>query len=500
MLLLSVQNQDRDFFGKVYDEFTEKEYNAVRREGNVYVIKNSTTTIEEIGEENHPPPIYVKPKKKSVRKGPILLEWKKEVDQEFLDLLELPFKNACGTMEGTPEGEVAAAGNSPNAEGSDLSIPVPNHPHSTLAGEVADCAEQLHGKLQPDIAVESEKILGVNKTTAGGGGGVSHPKFRSPAWQMTKLNLRSMKTSFLRTQETELMKDDGGGIGTGYDGVAGAIEDQELHKHVGREGTLHEDAPENDAETLTRVYTLCRDQVLFDEFVSNMMMQDTGETNFNVDHFDGGTSWASQPGLGDNDARTNAPIDDISGSSEGLETGKTVKGQSSKSGNGRNYTRPKRVVKELAPDDGSDISQENGNVEPQKKPNSEDESDAQAGRFTDFRSLDGVPQFRIADKFGSKDEFKNAIKHYIMLTGRPVYMYTNDYTMLRAKCIAPCKWFLYVKKTTIDGIECFCVHSIKDIHTDCTKENTNKKVTARWLATTYKEKIRADHDVPVVAI
>ncbi|CAI9099502.1 OLC1v1036335C1 [Oldenlandia corymbosa var. corymbosa] len=33
-----------------------------------------------------------------------------------------------------------------------------------------------------------------------------------------------------------------------------------------------------------------------------------------------------------------------------------------------------------------------------------------------------------------------------------------------------------------------------------TPENTNKKVTARWLATTYREKIRAHHDISIAAI
>ncbi|CAI9109654.1 OLC1v1009515C1 [Oldenlandia corymbosa var. corymbosa] len=395
-------NEDQ---GKICDEFAEKEYNAVRKEGT------------------------------------LLLGRKNEVDQEFLDLLQMPFKNACGTSEVTPEGEVADPVNSSNAQGIDISIPVPNHQDSTVPPEVGHSEEQLLGKCQPGVA-----------------GSIS-------------LNRDQLE----EVANDEFIRQHGGRIATGYDGVHGVAEDQQLHKQVGREGTLHEDEPDNDVETLDRVYKLCSDEVLFDEFVSNMMTTGTADTYFNVQSFDRDTSWVTQPDVGDHEARTKATLHDNSGSTEGLHCGKTLKGESAKRGDGRIYTQPKRVVKEQRPDGGTDSKQENANVEPHKKPNSEDDGDAQAGCFTDFQSLDGVPQFRIAYTFRCKNDFKHAIKSYMMLTGRPVYMYTNDSTRLRAQCVAPCKWFVYAKKTTVDGIECFYMHSIRDIHTDCTPENTNKK-------------------------
>ncbi|CAI9099503.1 OLC1v1036336C1 [Oldenlandia corymbosa var. corymbosa] len=281
----------------------------------VYVIQNSATTIEEIGDENHTPPRFVKPNNKPVKKGPIL-ERKTLVDQEFLDLLGMPFKNACGTSEDTLEGKVADAVNHSDAKGSDLSIPVPNHPDSTVLAEVAHCEEQRHGKFQPDIVGEREKFLGVNKTTAEGDG-VSHPMSNI---QESGLGINEVEPTryaniidedpghgidegcqfpgsislnrdhMEEVANEEFIRQHAGGIATGYDGVAGATEDEELHKHVGHEATLLKDAPENDAETLDRVYKLCRDEVFFGVFVSNMMKKDTGETDFNVESFDRGTS------------------------------------------------------------------------------------------------------------------------------------------------------------------------------------------------------------------
>ncbi|CAI9089978.1 OLC1v1024638C1 [Oldenlandia corymbosa var. corymbosa] len=296
------------------------------------------------------------------------------------------------------------------------------------------------------------------------------------------------KDSVVEVANEEIVRQLGGSLATGNGGLDEATEDKKFEKNVGHDGTLHEDAPHNDDETLDRVYKLCRDEISFAELFCNMMSKDKGDTHFNVESFNRGTSWANQPAIGDHEARTNDSSDDHFGSSEGLDFGKTVNGKSTKYGN------------EQRTNDGTDISQDNANIELQKKPNSEDEGDAQAARYPDFGTLDGVPQFRVRDKFDCKNDFKNAIKSYMMLTGRPVYMYTNDSTRLRAKCRAPCKWFVYAKKNRDEGVEYFYVHYMRDIHIDCIPENTNKKVTAKWLANTYLEKTRADPHIPISGI
>ena len=76
-------------------------------------------------------------------------------------------------------------------------------------------------------------------------------------------------------------------------------------------------------------------------------------------------------------------------------------------------------------------------------------------------------EFEIGMKFGNKGLFREVIRNYSILIRRPVFMYTNDKSKLRAKCAAPCEWYMYASKVSALNNSNFVLKTLNDIHTQC---------------------------------
>lgn len=121
-------------------------------------------------------------------------------------------------------------------------------------------------------------------------------------------------------------------------------------------------------------------------------------------------------------------------------------------------------------------------------------------RYTAFNTgRDGMnPQLHVGQKFGTKKEFRDAIRNYAILTGRPVYLYTSDKGRLRAKCRNPgCNWYMYAAKVSALGTDDFVMKTINDVHTNCSHSWRNKNMTSEWVADRFEETIKANMRMPV---
>nr|XP_027117326.1 uncharacterized protein LOC113734809 isoform X1 [Coffea arabica]XP_027117327.1 uncharacterized protein LOC113734809 isoform X1 [Coffea arabica]XP_027117328.1 uncharacterized protein LOC113734809 isoform X1 [Coffea arabica]XP_027117329.1 uncharacterized protein LOC113734809 isoform X1 [Coffea arabica]XP_027117330.1 uncharacterized protein LOC113734809 isoform X1 [Coffea arabica]XP_027117332.1 uncharacterized protein LOC113734809 isoform X1 [Coffea arabica]XP_027117333.1 uncharacterized prot len=110
------------------------------------------------------------------------------------------------------------------------------------------------------------------------------------------------------------------------------------------------------------------------------------------------------------------------------------------------------------------------------------------------------PEFEVGMKFGSKGLFREAIRNYSILTGRPVFMYTNDKSRLRAKCVAPCPWFVYASKVPALNNSDFVLKTLNDVHNHCSHAWKNKHMSTSWLANRYEDQIKSNMYMPAKQI
>ncbi|CAI9099906.1 OLC1v1036798C1 [Oldenlandia corymbosa var. corymbosa] len=430
-------------------------------------------------------------KNTTVQTGDHLIEWK-DADHEFLELLERPFRKSFGRSEVEASGQIPQSQKITDGEGKVDSISVASHP----ASGVANYCKSLIGPFNHNGVIFSSGSGVVAFATgpsqyhnsAGQHGIHFHANVADEEVVSPRNRTNYGACNFLgtnRPNEDVVVVD--------------ASDDDHLHEAVHEAGQyatctggvdetkrvryIVAEGPEKHAscpEVYQRVETIIRHHGTVGVDSPDIVLQtwimcsDCAEMNICLLRLDNDAERDSST-YDQSGSSTNPKAESVVASREGPPSGETVPAKSSKSSNGRVYPRPKRVFKDKGPEEVTDMWEDNANLELHSDPMNDDEAASHQGRYTNFKSTDGVSEFWLHQKFDSKNDFKNAVKTYSILSGRPVTMYTNDGALLRATCSGGCKWFVYVKKISHDGSNFFVVHPMRDIHTVCTLDKKNKK-------------------------
>ncbi|XP_027086746.1 uncharacterized protein [Coffea arabica] len=94
-------------------------------------------------------------------------------------------------------------------------------------------------------------------------------------------------------------------------------------------------------------------------------------------------------------------------------------------------------------------------------------------------------RFELGMKFGSRAQFKAAVQEYGIKMGKPVYTKRNEsnqYKRVRAKCKAPCQWFVFASIEKALGSTDLVVKSMNDKHENCNHAWKNKNLKSKWLS------------------
>ncbi|XP_071905754.1 uncharacterized protein [Coffea arabica] len=106
-------------------------------------------------------------------------------------------------------------------------------------------------------------------------------------------------------------------------------------------------------------------------------------------------------------------------------------------------------------------------------------------------------RFDLGIKFGSRVQFKAIVQEYGIKMERPVYTKRNESKRVRAKCKAPCQWFVFVSIEKALGMNDLVVKSMHDKHENCNHVWKNKNLKAKWLFDRYMERIRPNSQILV---
>ncbi|CAI9089496.1 OLC1v1024083C1 [Oldenlandia corymbosa var. corymbosa] len=161
-----------------------------------------------------------------------------------------------------------------------------------------------------------------------------------------------------------------------------------------------------------------------------------------------------------------------------------------------NYVR--QCPKHLEP---NDMREDNVNVGLHDNPASDDECNGKQVKYPASKKMTSLPNWKPGENLGDQKKVWQLFGDYTVLTGRPIYMYTNDGVRCRIKCKEPCTWFVYARIIKAFNPHDYVLVSMKDVHiSECEPDWENRKIRAKWLANRYTEKIKADPKIPVKAI
>lgn len=130
---------------------------------------------------------------------------------------------------------------------------------------------------------------------------------------------------------------------------------------------------------------------------------------------------------------------------------------------------------------------------------SEDDEYIRGPKVRDFnpeRDI-GNPVFDLGMKFANCKQFRKAIKEYAILNKKKVKLVRNERYKLRAECLKPCPWFVYVSK--MPKCDTLQVKTIHKKHVNCRPVFENSNVNSTWLAEKYLEQIRSNPEWPLTA-
>ena len=129
----------------------------------------------------------------------------------------------------------------------------------------------------------------------------------------------------------------------------------------------------------------------------------------------------------------------------------------------------------------------------------EEDGDQFQRRYKDFcmEKFKIDTRFELGMKFGSRAQFKAAVQEYGIKMGRPVYTKRNESKRVRAKCKAPCQWFVFASIEKALGSTDLVVKSMNDKHENCNHAWKNKNLKSKWLSDRYMERIRSNSRIPV---
>ncbi|CAI9099511.1 OLC1v1036348C1 [Oldenlandia corymbosa var. corymbosa] len=372
-----------------------------------------------------------------VQTGDHLIEWKDE-DHEFLELLERPFRKSFGLSEVEASGQIPQSQKIADGEGKVDSISIASHP----ASRVADYYDSGNGPFNHNGVIFSSEVVSPGNRTIYGAcnfPGTNTPNedvvvvdasdddhFTEQSIKLGRIQHVLVASMRQNTCDTLLQKV-----------LRSMLLVQKftngLKQLLGIMGHLVWIL----LISVLQTWIMCSDcaemNIFFPVLVSTVGRLDLGDTYFNGVSFPRDTDLASQPTVRDNDTERDSSTYDQSGSSTNPRAKSAVASREYK-----------------GPEEETDMWEDNANLELHSDPMNDDEAAFHQGRYTDFKSTDGVPEFRLHQKFDSKNDFKNAVKTYSILSGRPVSMYTNEGDCLRATCNGGCKWFVYPKKINHD--------------------------------------------------
>lgn len=131
---------------------------------------------------------------------------------------------------------------------------------------------------------------------------------------------------------------------------------------------------------------------------------------------------------------------------------------------------------------------------------SDDEGNGQTRKydFKKFRAESDMedPRFKVGMLFSTPEDFKAAVKQYAIKHQRPIKLVKNDKRRVRATCVKPCEWEVYIAKVLAEST--YQVRTYKHVHS-CIKTYTNRNVTSTLIAQKYQDDLRANPRLPISA-
>ncbi|XP_015947143.2 uncharacterized protein LOC107472099 [Arachis duranensis] len=126
-------------------------------------------------------------------------------------------------------------------------------------------------------------------------------------------------------------------------------------------------------------------------------------------------------------------------------------------------------------------------------PNSEDEleegneSEEASPLFREGARF-GELHLEVGMKFGTKWEFREAVREYTIQEGRSIKIVKNDNIRCRAVCkVKECPWVAYASRDHEDT--CWQIKTFNDDHT-CPREDKNRAANRNWVCSKLVKKVR----------
>ncbi|XP_058741808.1 uncharacterized protein LOC131614203 [Vicia villosa] len=128
--------------------------------------------------------------------------------------------------------------------------------------------------------------------------------------------------------------------------------------------------------------------------------------------------------------------------------------------------------------------------------NSEDEK---GPRFEKFKKeeLNKDFKFKWGMEFNSLDDFREAIREWIVLNGREITFVKNEGYRVRVECKAKCGFLMLCSK--VGHKHTFAIKTIKDTHT-CARVLDNKYANSKWVAKVVVKKMQTSDKVRICDI
>ncbi|XP_062109407.1 uncharacterized protein LOC133820025 [Humulus lupulus] len=105
------------------------------------------------------------------------------------------------------------------------------------------------------------------------------------------------------------------------------------------------------------------------------------------------------------------------------------------------------------------------------------------------------PKFKLGLSFPSGAVFKKAVREYSIQNGKDIFFKKNDPHRVRAQCKGVnCPWVCFASK--IDDTPTFVIKTLNDEHR-CSRTNTNRFATSKWLSEKYLEEFKINEKLGV---
>ena len=136
--------------------------------------------------------------------------------------------------------------------------------------------------------------------------------------------------------------------------------------------------------------------------------------------------------------------------------------------------------------------EEQGHYESEELLSGSEEDEDPPRRFPSFNEVPDLTDFKweVGTLFGTKDEFKDAIKTYAVHSGRDLKFEKNDSYRVRVRCKEGCVWEAYLFKLPNEAT--WQLRKIVDNHT-CSREYRVRMLSSRWLSKDLVEGVKENH-------